>query len=142
MARESRSGVIIGPEQRVDAYTALQALTTGPAYQFFEENRKGKIKVGMLADFVILEKNPLKQAVSDIKNNEVVQTIKEGKTVYSKKEDNSRKKLAGSKRDSHGCIGSAGYSWCAKTNQCERPWELAKISGFENSQSAFNSYCK
>ncbi len=142
MARESRSGVIIGPDQRVDAYTALQALTTGPAYQFFEENRKGKIKVGMLADFVIIEKNPLKQAVSDIKNNEVVQTIKEGKTVYSKKEDNSKKKLAGAERDSHGCIGSAGYSWCAKTNQCERPWELTKIRGFENSQSAFNSYCK
>ncbi|MBE9564101.1 MAG: amidohydrolase, partial [Proteobacteria bacterium] len=55
MARESRSGEIIGPDQRVDAYTALQALTTGPAYQFFEENRKGKIKTGLLADFVIIE---------------------------------------------------------------------------------------
>ena len=82
MARESRSGEIIGPEQRVDAYTALQALTTGPAYQFFEENRKGKIKVGLLADFVIIENNPLKQSVADIKNNTVIETIKEGKTVY------------------------------------------------------------
>ena len=84
MARESRSGQIIGADQRVDAYTALQALTTGPAYEFFEENRKGAIKVGMLADFVIVEKNPLKQSVKDIRNNDVLETIKEGKTIYKK----------------------------------------------------------
>ncbi|MEI6896734.1 MAG: amidohydrolase [Psychromonas sp.] len=82
MARESRSGNLIGAEQRVDAYTALQALTTGPAFQFFEETRKGKIKVGMLADFVIIENNPLKQNVADIRDNAVVMTIKEGQVVY------------------------------------------------------------
>ena len=82
MARESRSGVILGPDQRVDAYTALQALTTGPAWQIFEENRKGRIKQGLLADFVILKNNPLKQTVSEIKDNEVLATIKEGKAIY------------------------------------------------------------
>ena len=56
MARETRSGTIIGAGQRVDVYTAWQALTTGPVCQLFEENRKGRIKVGLLADFVILEK--------------------------------------------------------------------------------------
>jgi len=84
MARESREGVIIGPEQRVDAYTALQGLTTGPAWQVFEENRKGSIKEGMLADFVVIKNNPLKQKVSDIKDNEVLATIKEGRVVYKK----------------------------------------------------------
>lgn len=84
MARESRAGVIIGPDQRVDAYTALQGLTTGPAWQVFEENRKGKIKEGMLADFVVIKHNPLKQKVSEIKDNEVLATIKEGKVVYKK----------------------------------------------------------
>jgi predicted amidohydrolase YtcJ len=84
MARESRSGVIIGPDQRVDAYTALQALTTGPAYQFFEEAVKGKIKQGMQANFVIIDNNPLKQGVSEIRNNDVVETIKEGKIVYKR----------------------------------------------------------
>ena len=82
MARESRSGVIVGPDQRVDAYTALQGLTTGPAWQVFEDDRKGKIKVGLLADFVILENNPLKQKTSEIKDNEVLATIKEGKLIY------------------------------------------------------------
>ncbi len=84
MARESRSGKIIGPDQRVDAYTALQALTTGPAYQVFEEDRKGRIREGMLADFVVIKHNPLKQKLSDIRNNEVLATIKEGKVVYKK----------------------------------------------------------
>ncbi len=84
MARESRSGVIIGPEQRVDAYTALQALTTGPAYQVFEENRKGKIKAGMIADFVVIKNNPLKQQTSEIKDNEVLATIKEGRVIFKK----------------------------------------------------------
>jgi hypothetical protein len=84
MARESRTGEIIGADQRIDAYTALQTLTTGPAYQVFEENRKGKIKEGMLADFVIIDNNPLKQNVSDIRNNDVVTTIKEGKVIYQR----------------------------------------------------------
>ena len=35
-------------------------------------------------------------------------------------------KSLGSDRDIHGCIGSAGYSWCGRSNQCERPWELAE----------------
>jgi len=82
MARESRTGVIVGPDQRVDAYTALQAMTTGPAWQVFEEERKGRIKVGLLADFVILRNNPLKQPVAEIKDNEVLATIKEGKLIY------------------------------------------------------------
>lgn len=40
-----------------------------------------------------------------------------------------------------GCIPSAGYSWCARTNACERPWELAKAQGFDNTALAFDRYC-
>lgn len=47
----------------------------------------------------------------------------------------------GADRDAHGCIPSAGYAWCAKTNQCERPWELAEKHSFENSDQAFKSFC-
>ncbi|KRG69805.1 hypothetical protein [Pseudoxanthomonas dokdonensis] len=49
--------------------------------------------------------------------------------------------MPGSDRDSHGCIGSAGYRWCSKTQQCERPWELAKQQGFDNTSDAFDQYC-
>lgn len=136
MARESRSGAMIGAEQRIGAYSALQALTSGPAYQFFEENRKGMLKVGLLADFVIIENNPLKQDITDIKNNKVLTTIKEGKTVFS------RLKLVGNDSDLHGCKSSAGYSWCTSTNQCERPWLLAKEHHFANDAAAFSEFCK
>ena len=50
--------------------------------------------------------------------------------------------LLGSDRDIHGCIGSAGYSWCDRSNQCERPWELAESEGFENTSEQFDAYCK
>jgi hypothetical protein len=47
----------------------------------------------------------------------------------------------GSSRDAHGCIASAGYSWCAYMNRCERPWELAQKHGFEQTQEAFDAFC-
>lgn len=47
----------------------------------------------------------------------------------------------GSDMDANGCKGSAGYSWCAKTERCERPWELAKAKGFDNSEAAFKDFC-
>jgi len=82
MARESKSGDVIGENERVDAYTALQGVTTGPAWQIFEENRKGMIKEGLLADFVILSVDPVKAGVSGIREIEVLETIKEGKSIY------------------------------------------------------------
>lgn len=48
----------------------------------------------------------------------------------------------GSDRDERGCIGSAGYRWCARTDDCERPWELAEEAGFANSPGQFEEYCK
>jgi len=49
--------------------------------------------------------------------------------------------LSGSDADEHGCIGSAGYQWCERTNHCERPWELAEKEGFENTRELFQAYC-
>lgn len=82
--RTSRSGVIIGEEERLTPYEALQAITIWSAYQHFEENNKGTLKKGKLADLVILDKNPLKVAPDDIKDINVEETIKEGNTVYRK----------------------------------------------------------
>jgi putative lipoprotein len=47
----------------------------------------------------------------------------------------------GADRDEHGCIRSAGYSWCAKEGKCARPWELAKEKGFPATEEAFRAYC-
>ncbi|MFZ1536443.1 MAG: hypothetical protein WAT23_03550 [Chromatiaceae bacterium] len=47
----------------------------------------------------------------------------------------------GSDRDAHGCIGSAGYTWCAHEQQCVRSWELAQQRGFASTAEAFRAYC-
>jgi predicted amidohydrolase YtcJ len=62
----------------------LKALTINGAYQYFEENTKGSLKAGKLADFVIMDKNLSKVAAMEIKHVKVMETIKEGKSVYKK----------------------------------------------------------
>ncbi len=82
--RVSRSGDILGPDQRVSPYVALKSITDWAAYQAFEEDLKGTISAGKLADFVILDKNPLKIDPMAITSIAVVSTIKEGKPIYNK----------------------------------------------------------
>lgn len=50
--------------------------------------------------------------------------------------------MPGSDQDANGCKPSAGYSWCARTGRCERPWEVAKAQGFDNSWEAFRDWCR
>jgi predicted amidohydrolase YtcJ len=82
--RVSRNGEVIGADERVSPYQALQAITSSAAYQYFEEDRKGTLKEGKLADLVILDQNPLKVDPMEIKDIKVLETIKEGQTVYKK----------------------------------------------------------
>ncbi len=56
--------------------------------------------------------------------------------------DSSQGRMTGADRDEHGCIGSAGYLWCAKTQQCERPWEIAKKYGFPKTSESFTAFCE
>ncbi len=80
--RVSRGGEVIGPDQRVTPLEALEAITINAAYQYFEEKTKGSIEPGKLADLVILDKNPLKVDPMTIKDIQVVETIKEGRTIF------------------------------------------------------------
>jgi hypothetical protein len=80
--RVTRSGKILGPDQRISAYEGLKTLTYWAAYQYFEESTKGTLTKGKLADFVILDKNPLKVNPLDINKIKIVESIKEGKTVF------------------------------------------------------------
>jgi hypothetical protein len=82
--RISRSGVVIGPDERISPYDALLSITYWAAYQHFEENLKGSLKEGKLADFVILDKNPLKIDPLTIKDIKVEETIKEGKSIFTR----------------------------------------------------------
>lgn len=80
--RVSRGGEVIGPDQRVTPMEALKAITINAAHQYFEEKSKGSLETGKLADLVILDKNPLKVPPMEIKDIKVVETIKEGNTIY------------------------------------------------------------
>ena len=82
--RKSRSGKLVGAGEKLTPYEALKGITEWSAYQHFEENSKGTIENGKLADLVILDKNPLKVKEEDIKDIVVLETIKEGVSVYKK----------------------------------------------------------
>jgi predicted amidohydrolase YtcJ len=80
--RVSRSGSIIGEEERLSPYEALKCITEWSAYQHFEEKTKGTLGIGKLADLVILDSNPLTVDKEKIKDIIVLETIKEGSSVY------------------------------------------------------------
>lgn len=80
--RVTRSGKVLGPEQRISVHEALKGVTINAAYQNFEENSKGSIEVGKVADLVILAKNPLRVDPMTIKNIQILETIKGGNRVY------------------------------------------------------------
>lgn len=82
--RKTRSGVLLGTDERIMPYQALQCITINAAHQYFEEKTKGSIKEGKLADLVILDQNPLKVDQMKIKDIKVFETVKEGKTIYKK----------------------------------------------------------
>lgn len=82
--RKTRSGRVLGEEYRISAWEALKAVTIQAAYQLFEEKEKGSIEAGKRADFAILDKNPLTVPADTIKDIQVVETIKDGCTIYRK----------------------------------------------------------
>lgn len=82
--RTSRSGKIIGKNERATPYQALKAITSNAAYEYFEEDSKGTLTPGKLADLVILDANPLTIEASKLKDIKVITTIKEGQTIYQR----------------------------------------------------------
>jgi len=81
--RISRTGAEIGPDQRVTAFEGLKAMTEWVAEQYDEQASKGTLEAGKLADLVILEKDPLKVEPMAIKDIKIIETVKEGVTIYS-----------------------------------------------------------
>jgi predicted amidohydrolase YtcJ len=85
VGRVSRNGKIIGPDERVSVWQALKALTIEPASQIREENAKGAIAEGKLADLVILDGDPTMAPVERLTDIKAVEAFKEGASVYKRK---------------------------------------------------------
>lgn len=84
--RVTKKGRVLGKEECISPYEALKAVTIHAAYQYFEEEQRGSLKEGKVADFVILQENPLVVDPNKLKDIPVLYTIKNGDTIYQNKE--------------------------------------------------------
>lgn len=84
VAREAMDGRIVGADQRITALEALKAITVWAAYEMGEEDTKGQLAPGMVADLVILDRNPLAIPTAELRDVKVVRTIKSGVPVYER----------------------------------------------------------
>ena len=87
VARRTESGVLLGEEERISVEQALESVTKNGAYQYFQEDRKGKIAEGMTADLVILSQDPLATPIQQLREIQVLQTYKNGYCVYTRQDN-------------------------------------------------------
>jgi len=81
--RKTRSGKVLGDEQKISTYEALKAITINAAYQHFEDDIKGTLEVGKQADIVVLSEDPLDMDAKDILKIDVVATFSQGAEIFS-----------------------------------------------------------
>jgi predicted amidohydrolase YtcJ len=82
VTRRTRSGDILGADERISVADALKSLTIWGAYQHFEEKDKGSLESGKVADFVVLSADPFAVDIERLGELSVVETIKGGATIY------------------------------------------------------------
>lgn len=82
VTRQDTQGRVWGPSQRISVSEALHVCTVNGAYSSFEENIKGSLTAGKLADFVILEKDPHTVDPNTIIDIKVMRTVMGGRTTY------------------------------------------------------------
>ena len=84
ITRDTISGGVMGPDQRITREEALRAATLGNAYLTFEERSRGSIEEGKLADFIVLAKDFLTCSEKDIESMTVLTTVVGGQVVFSR----------------------------------------------------------
>lgn len=84
VTRKLKDGTSFYPAQKMTRIQALRSYTIENAYAAFEENLKGRLKVGMLGDITVLSKDILTVPDEELLSTEVAYTIVGGKVVYQK----------------------------------------------------------
>lgn len=84
--RISRNGVVVGESQKIDVYSALKGITIHGAIQYGEEKEKGSLQTGKQANLVLLSDNPLTIDPMRLDQIQVLETIRQGETIYKKQE--------------------------------------------------------
>ncbi|MBI5969075.1 MAG: amidohydrolase family protein, partial [Deltaproteobacteria bacterium] len=84
VSRKAETGEFVLQEERIDPIEALRLYTDYAARANFEETIKGSIAPGKLADLVVLNGDPTKVPISEIRDIAVEMTIVNGKVVWSK----------------------------------------------------------
>ena len=81
--RRTRTGFVLGEDQRISVEEALHAVTLGAAYAYFEEDTKGSISVGKQADLVVLAADPRTVPSEEISEIEILETYARGRNIHS-----------------------------------------------------------
>ncbi|MDH5200998.1 MAG: amidohydrolase, partial [Candidatus Bathyarchaeota archaeon] len=84
VTRRTDSGRELGPEQRIGVEDALRCYTLNSAYATFEDDVKGSIETGKLADFAVLSEDPTRMAKEKIKDIYVEMTVVGGRVAYTR----------------------------------------------------------
>ncbi|CDQ40354.1 MULTISPECIES: amidohydrolase [Virgibacillus] len=84
MTRQSQNGQVIGENQRITLLEAIRMYTINGAYASFEEDIKGSIEPGKLADLVLFDRSLLDCEMDDLLNAQVEWTMIDGELVYQK----------------------------------------------------------
>ncbi len=128
--RISRNGAEVGLDQRVTPLEGLKSMTIWAAEQYGEQDIKGSLEPGKLADLVILDRNPLAVDPLAIKDIKVVETIKEGVTIYPAPAGRDESLAAG--------VEDTGKSYSWKAQACDMAgvntaantlWTLTALNG-------------
>jgi len=82
--RQTKQGQVIGKSQCISPEDAIKAYTYAGAYTTFEENTKGRILPGQLADIIVVDKDPTTINPKEIYNIKLVTTIVGGKLVFER----------------------------------------------------------
>lgn len=80
--RTTKTGKVLREDEKISVLEAIKAVTINAAYQYGEEEIKGSLKAGKKANFIIVDKNPLKIAKDELRDIKILKTIKDGKVIW------------------------------------------------------------